>query len=205
MKFGFEGECFVANKDTGVLALATKLPHDSCGYLAEIRGEAHSDPELAHGLFIGAARKLNKEAHKLGLCLVYRDVSLIPADVLRAARRECSKGPTKYCNIYGLDYKPTDRTRRAGMHVHVSDETKVQEYNSRDGRVYASDRTFPRILNFPPFIQAFDKAFKDEIKVAKRLPGFYELKSYGFEYRSLPATVDLAKVVEVLDTARKLL
>jgi hypothetical protein len=192
IKYGFEGEFFVASLADGVLQpISADIPHDSCGYLAEARGVPDSDPLVASYLYKAAVAKLEAVVAKKNLKLIQEAIAPVPADTLRAARRLFGKGPTKYNNIYGLDYKPSDRTRRAGLHIHISDET-VFRYEKNKEFKYTNQ------LDFPPIIQAFDKAFKEEIKSTKRLPGFYEMKPYGFEYRSLPATASLEKIVEVL-------
>jgi hypothetical protein len=54
------------------------------------------------------------------------------------------------------------------------------------------------MFDFVKIVRSLDKIFEKEIKDAKRIPGFYEMKSHGFEYRSLPCSIDLDKVVDAL-------
>jgi hypothetical protein len=198
-KIGIEGEFFVSDTQTLLTLVPKSLPHDSCGYLAEARGEAHPTAAGALALYGVAVKDLERQAALLNLKLACEAVMIVPAEVLRQARRLFTKGPTKYNNIYGLDYKPTDRTRRAGLHVHFSNTYTDKYYNSK-GENYDKTINFP--IDFPPIVQTLDRAFKDEIKASKRLPGFYEMKPYGFEYRSLPTNVDLGKLGEVLEGIR---
>jgi len=61
-------------------------------------------------------------------------------------------------------------------------------------------------------VKEMDKAFFKKFQPPKeestkyRQPGFYELKPYGFEYRSLPATPDTMKALpEIVEKSFKLL
>ena len=113
----------------------------------------------------------------------------VPQRLLWEALREHGKPsyPQGRGNIYGMDYKPSCRDSRAALHIHFSDT-----YTDAKGDKHC------RIMDMPKIIQKLDGAFKKEIKEAKRLPGFYEMKPHGFEYRSLPCSVDLDEVVKVL-------
>lgn len=42
--------------------------------------------------------------------------------------------------------------------------------------------------------------FALQIKETKRIPGCYELKTHGFEYRSLPASVSVVEVAKVIQS-----
>jgi len=60
------------------------------------------------------------------------------------------------------------------------------------------------------FVQAFDEVFLDkypmDVPLKFRNPGFFEIKNYGFEYRSLPFTKDvLSDIVEIAEFAWNLL
>jgi hypothetical protein len=194
MKYGLEKEYFVKKGDEYVLA--TGLPMDECGYLAEVRGDCHSDPSKAVALFRADDAKLKAKAAALGLTLSDEPVGKIPPKLARTAARRFGKGtyPVGRGNMYGKDFSLTDRVQRAGMHVHFSDQ---QEVKDKEGR---NITTIPRILDMPRIIYKLDQAFAAEIKAAKRIPGMYEMKPHGFEYRSLPANVDLDRLTRVLET-----
>ena len=53
-------------------------------------------------------------------------------------------------------------------------------------------------LNIPYIVNFLDGAFSGIIKDARRVKGMYELKPWGFEYRSLPAYVSLLVVEQAL-------
>lgn len=59
--------------------------------------------------------------------------------------------------------------------------------------------TVPGLINIPKIIFYLDAEFAREIKEAKRATGLYQMKSYGFEYRSLPATIDILEVADFLE------
>jgi hypothetical protein len=118
-------------------------------------------------------------------------------EVQRTARRTHVKGRIKYQNLYGLDLPPvrTEDTgaiwATAGLHVHFSNPRKV---DGRVGQTVVSEH-----FDFVQIIRDLDKEFKDWIEAAERVPGMYELKPHGIEYRSLPATIDPLLVASFLD------
>ena len=70
----------------------------------------------------------------------------------------------------------------SGMHIHFS---------SRDSNT-------GEVINLPieKIVKRMDESFKDIICTADRNYGEYELKSHGFEYRSLPCNVDVYRVLK---------
>ena len=193
MKYGFEREYFLKRGTEFVLAPAN-IPKDECGYLAEARGEPHREPMAAAFLMLAEESKLDHLAGGIQLLpLAYAE---LPPALIRAALRAHGKNstPAERGNLYGLDYRDNDKTIRAGLHVHFSNEKEV---TGRDGN---STVLVPQIFDFVKIIQRLDKAFKSEIKAAKRIPGLYEMKAHGVEYRSLPASVDPRAVARILES-----
>lgn len=116
------------------------------------------------------------------------------------------------------------KTISAGMHVHFSKE-EIKKYSSViiNQTIYAAvpeitlkndqERTTRKIvseketiakeeevicntfLDMPKIIGIFDNMFATEIKEANRIPSAYEIKPYGFEYRSLPSNIDKDKLI----------
>lgn len=191
MKFGFEREFFVKAQGKYVLC-PILLAHDECGYLAESRGEPHTDPLKAAYLLLAEEDRLKAQAKRNRVQLVLEnDAKLSPELVCDAIRRHGkAKYPVERGNIYGLDYKATDETRRAGLHVHFSNEIAVKN----------GSRSYPAsgFLDIPRIVRSLDETFADVIKQSNRLKGFYEVKGYGFEYRSLPATIDPRVVAKAI-------
>src|SRR5258708_7126132 len=184
MQYGFEREYFVRNND-GYCLVPSGIPKDECGYLVEARGEPHSDPLLAAYLLLGAEEKLRETLFGSGYILDDAETMRFPPELLQQALRAHGKPPVSIerRNLYGKDYSPRDRFQRAGLHVHFSNIRKVQGINN----VPISISEF---FDPIPFIKELDRVFTEEIARARRVPGMYELKSHGFEYRSLPQSTD---------------
>ena len=192
MKYGFEKEYWVVKGGTHLALVPDGIPKDECGYLAEARGDPHTDPEMSAALFRVAETRLYGLVLKLeGLySLDSSNATMRPnKQLLYDALRLHGKPtyPQGRGNIYGLDYKPSNRDTRAALHVHFSDQ-----YEDKNGAKHC------RMIDMPKYIQALDTAFAKQIKDARRLPGFYEMKPHGFEYRSLPCNVDPFDVAKVL-------
>lgn len=70
----------------------------------------------------------------------------------------------------------------AGVHVHFSSR------NKKTGEVIK--------LPIEDIVRQMDKKFKEEVILSERILGEWELKTHGFEYRSLPANIDIYKVLK---------
>lgn len=190
---GFEKEFFV-RKDGKFIAAPSTLPADSCGWLLEARGAPHSDPRVAKHLLFAEQERLTKGVVAQGAELVDADTAELPKELQRICRRTHGKGPSKSFFAHGGAYR-SDRPR-AGLHIHFGYARNI--YDSQGHLV----TTVQEPANIPRIIWCLDRAFKGEIKASKRIPGEYEMKPHGWEYRSLPSTVDLDKVVQVLELIR---
>lgn len=189
MKFGFEKEYFVyAPPNYDYIIVPAGAPKDECGWLAEARGESHSDPLSAAYLLSKAEADLEIYLGKFGVKLdLENSYSKLPKDLVRQATRRFGKNPVgdERRNLYGKDW-PLANIQRAGLHVHFSNQGFVE---GKNGTV-----PYSRFFDPIPIIRALDKKFATAIKANKRIPGEYELKSYGFEYRSLPSNVSAREV-----------
>lgn len=221
-KFGFEREFFVFKDKKPVLLGLNPPKHpilgtlgwDGCGYLAETRSEPHTHPIMAAHLLLAADEIAHRIATHAKMKLVLAATHKFDVEFLRDVRRKGfgHKGKhslasryAKRGNIYGHDYLNDDLSiSYAGLHVHFSDQQEVTAYdNYARGANKTHKLNVPREqLDIPRIVRLLDKAFESEIKRAGRLPGFYEIKGHGFEYRSLPATVDVLKVADVLVNAK---
>lgn len=201
MKYGFEREFFVSQKGT-VIKVPMKMSGlaDGSGVLVEARSEPNEDPFLAVYLLHGAEFLLKRAAKAAKCSLIHCSLLQVPLDVQRAARRAFAKEPIMYQNMYGHQVPPTKYEEdgsawlQAGLHVHFSHYTEMQ---ARHGTLKV----------FQPFdmmrvIRTLDTCFEKEIKDAGRVPGLYEMKEHGFEYRSLPARTDPLKVAELIRSHR---
>lgn len=186
MKYGFEKELFVLN-EAGEYALATSLPHDDCGYLAEARGEPHQNPLMAAALMDGAEVALRADAKRLALSLVTRDYVTLPRAFAQSCLRRFGKNASQERSLYGRYI--IGPLAHAGLHVHFSNEVEAYAQNYNHPNEYL-ERRYAGLIDMPRFIVGLDRRFAKEIKAARRVPGLYEMKPYGFEYRSLPASID---------------
>jgi hypothetical protein len=202
MKFGFEREFFVKAKNQFVLCPQV-MPHAECGFLAESRGTPDTNPITAAFLLLAAEHQLFAQASRNRVKLVTTDVVNLAPELLRDALRRYGKEPTPHerGNMYGKDYAADDNKQRAGLHVHFSNEQTVEASAiGADGRRVINSRSVSGFIDMPKIILKLDTAFANEIAKAERVPGCYELKSYGFEYRSLPASIDVREVAAILET-----
>lgn len=201
-KFGFELEFFFCSgeKDGPLAENLVILPDglrpyaDSCGYLLEARGEPHYDPNKARWLLHATICELKNAALKYGLRLMNEDSVDLPRKYILSVLRKFGKGVSKSSFMYGRGYASS--RPRAGLHIHFSNQITV---DGRNGPVTISQQ-----MDIPRIIATMDGIFHDEIKKARRIPGEYEMKTHGFEYRSLPATVRLENVVSALEEIRRM-
>lgn len=185
--FGLELEFFVTPlgfPDNYVLA--GDLPKDSCGYLAEARGKPSSSILESIYLLNAEIDRITRIATGHGLMLKRQNTADIPREQLRVWLRKFGKSSANSFFMGGKCYK--NNNPRAGLHVHFGNELTLEGGCKMAG-----------MINIPRIVRIMDLSFKDEIKAAKRMPGEYEIKGHGFEYRSLPATINLSKVELVLN------
>jgi hypothetical protein len=201
MKYGLECEFFVSKKDAHgepvlVGGLDSSLTPDECGFLAEARGQPYGTIREAVFSLMADIHRLEQAAAKLDLTLIKLPNADVPASEILKSRRQFSKGVLSYQNLYGHEAHKEKRKKTAGIHVSFTCAASRTCFDSRK-----KEYTFhyQPIWDYVQVFRKLDLAFADEIKAAKRNPGFYELKSDGrIEYRSLPNDVDLMKIITVL-------
>lgn len=188
MKVGFEREWFVQRGKEWV-AVPRLLPQDECGYLAEARGEPHADPLKAAYMLLAEERRLKAQARKEKARLVLRDSAELPEKLLAEALLVHGKNPVPRGRgiLYSSQFQPyLKMVPRAGLHVHFSNQVvvKTQVVNG--------------FIDIPKIVRTLDERYETDILHAGRRLGEYELKGYGFEYRSLPASTDVLEVADVV-------
>lgn len=191
---GLEREFLVANvgEANRFIVVPDGLPADECGLLAEARGQPfHSVEEAVFSLQADSYR-LAKLFEAKGLVLVDLPIGKIDRNTRIEAARKYAKGLVRYANLYGYKaHRNNMAEQTAGIHISFTDPVTV---TGRD-----CNTTVNGLFDWASIFVGLDKAFADEIKAAKRNPGFYELKhDRRIEYRSLPNNVNFNKLIEVL-------
>ena len=192
MKYGLEQEFFVYNDSHLIGPVPPELTPDECGFLAEARGQPCVTIREAVFSLMADVHRLETVATQLGLTLVKEPILDVPRSIILECRRKFTKPTLDYQNLYGYPEHKNKGKKTAGIHISFTDE-----------RVILNDAKNPTTVNLIfDFVQVFRKLdlnFKEEIKTAKRYPGFYELKpDRRIEYRSLPNNCDLLKIIQVL-------
>lgn len=206
IRIGLEKEFFALNDQNEVVLVPETIPHDDCGWLAEARGDPQKDIVEAVFSLRASCYRLDKllethnaNNHPENSLIHFSDVPLMRVykETRIAAQRRNDKGKIKYNNLYGhAAHRNTLSESTAGIHVSFT--------NAK--RQVIKDTTFEYNGNFdwPHVFRTLDKTFEEEIRAAKRHPGFYEMKPDGrVEYRSLPANASLDKLIEVLQKVLK--
>jgi len=196
MQMGLEQEFFLVNGDDQIITIPTGsgLPHDECGWLLEARGKPF-------GNITEAVFSLKADVHRLDRSIMKTNASTnqlhrmvaepfrtIPRTVRTAASRNYAKGLTHYQNLYGYPHHNLpEGVFAAGIHITFS---QIRTVATKHGDVeYCENFDWPRLFRM------LDAEFTTEIANARRLPGFYEIKSTGMvEYRSLPNNLDLEAI-----------
>jgi hypothetical protein len=193
MLFGFELEYFVINKKNQVVVPREELSSflDAGGILVEARGEPQKHPALALVALKLKYAVLNKAVRKAKRRLLLAPRAKVTPASLRYAQSHKKGFNPEAAPIFERFRNPVKLEHRipgvyqAGFHVHFSQPDP-----------YDPKRNMPFDMVYP--IRLLDQEFAREIHLAGRLPGAYQIKPYGFEYRSLPATVNQKKLVKVL-------
>lgn len=201
LKFGLEKEFFVMPNGTEnqPILVPNGIPKDECGYLAEARGLPFHSIEEA--VFSVMAETYRIETKLEDMDLIADDIPLlkVPRELLIEAQRHNVKGLISYNNYYGhKHHKNKHNEAIAAVHISITKPRTVST-NQPYGMMEINE-----CFDYISIFKKLDEAFAEEIKEAKRLPGFYEVKSDGrIEYRSLPSNVSLFKVIDVINSIIK--
>jgi hypothetical protein len=208
MKIGLEKEFFLLLNGEPISLNSLKdfgLPYDDCGWLVEARGNPFHDPVDAIFSLKAEVFKIEQQLIAINanrsegfLTLSDNPLMKVSKSVRLQASRRFAKGLTKYQNLYGHEsHKNAMQEATAGVHVSFTQENWYG--NKCESCGHCKTQTYNVNFDWPQIFIKLDEAFADEIKESKRRPGFYEIKSDGrVEYRSLPANVDLDKLIKVL-------
>ena len=189
---GAELELFLLDKDNNILEpIKYGFPSDEMGFLIEIRSE-HSDNYQDVIDSMETLMRINiYKAGEMGF-IVRRspsvEVSKEFQDYISEKYRH-SMLPDQTRNIYGSKESHhtgfSNNLATAGLHIHFSSR-----------RIFGT-KCLQRELPIESIVRNLDNKYKEDILLSNRIPGEYELKSHGFEYRSLPASIDYKKAIKV--------
>jgi len=188
-EIGIEHEVWLLDEKGKIVEPAIySFPHDDYGFLIEIRTLPHMDPESVYSDWKKLYDSFKYQAKKFNLRIVIKNEMPTDYDLLHFLKLKYN-----YTNLPDLTeniHTGTVLTHAtgifgsrltAGTHVHFS----RKRYDGR--RVQ---------LPIREIVKKMDEHFSKYISNSNRIFGEYEIKSYGFEYRSLPAEVPLKHVIK---------
>ena len=188
-KIGIEKEFWLLD-DNGVIQEPAiyGFPYDEFGFLIELRTAPHTNIEDILADFNQRFRVLEVRAMMYGFVLsdkpsMPKQKGLVEYLVPKYHHDELPD-LTANINTGVISSHATgvfEGYLTAGMHIHFS------RHNESGRRVQ---------LPIEIIVRKMDWNFRSIIMKANRILGEYEIKHHGFEYRSLPATAPLEKVVE---------
>lgn len=187
-KIGIEREYWLLRGDEIIEPHKYGFPFDEFGFLVEMRTHPYT---TSQGL-IEELERLTKaheaQAEALGLRLKLQHRRFLGKNLINYLKKEYAWDylPDLTANIYsGVAGSHATGINNlygtAGVHVHFS------RYNNEGRRVQ---------LPIREIVMNMDARFNEVIAKAKRIRGEYEIKPWGFEFRSLPCTVNIEEVAE---------
>jgi len=198
---GIERECFLFDSAGNIVEPALfGFPFDEFGFLVEVRTLPYTKTKPLIEELLDLISAHEAQASKLGLRLHSTYKLRLDNDFVKHLKKK-----------YAWDYlRDTTANIRSG--VEVSHATGIDQWNSRvlfgtaGLHVHFSRKNiYSRFLHSPiinrvqlpidKIVMAMDTKFKETIFKSCRIQGEYEIKPYGFEYRSLPANINILPVV----------
>jgi hypothetical protein len=215
--YGLEREFFFVDAKDNFTLAPDELPTDECKWLLEARGEPSPSIYKAVLSLQLEEGRIKKVASDLGIKVMPVNFLKIPKESIRLFLRGNNAKPLGSAfNYLGHDHHLVGRgTYTAGTHIsvcnHVQQYSYTYELELTSGGVDKKSKinvvnkkhengTLNRNFNWMKLFINLDKAFKKDIKDARRNPGFFEFKEDGrVEYRSLPATVDMHNLADIVE------
>lgn len=185
---GIEREYFLVDMDNNIIEPDMYgFPIDEFGFLIEIRTQPHDNPDDLINEFVKLYESYEAHAQLVDLKLSCSPRLLMPRELKKylSKKYHWESLPDLTANIYsGTNDSHATGIRNgwatAGTHVHFS------KYNDGGFRVQ---------LPIRDMVSKLDSEFIYNIQRAHRIPGEFEIKPWGFEYRSLPNNVGLEKII----------
>jgi len=198
---GIEKEFFLLDSVGNIVEPALfGFPFDEFGFLVEVRTLPYTKTKPLIEELLDLISAHEAQASKLGLRLHSTYKLRLDNDFVKHLKKK-----------YAWDYLQ-DTTANIHSGVEASHATGIDQWNSRvlygtaGLHVHFSRKNIhPRSLRSPiirrvqlpieKIVTAMDVKFIQTILSCNRIEGEYEIKPYGFEYRSLPADINILPVV----------
>lgn len=199
MKYGLEKEFFVLENDLPVMVNLKIFGdnYDNSGVLVECRSKPYNNIlETVFSLEADIYKTTGWARHN-DLILSDNPVMEIPKKVKLLVQRNFTKEVVSFQNLYGYEtHRNNSKEHTAGIHISFTQEKSIH--------IGDKSVTYNSMFDYVQLFRYLDVQFKEEIKSAKRNPGFYELKADGrIEYRSLPSNVSLYKLISVINSYKE--
>ena len=205
MEYGIELEFFVKKGQNIVPAYLYTKNLDGNILLGELRTGIHKNItdavfELKKLIYLEELALKNKKCK-----LILKSEHLFTNKEIIDARNDSrygNKNFTEELSIYLEDYIPkvyAVENVKASLQINFSENIyntiKISENSINNYKEFISSSLF----NFPSIIRKLDNNFKEEINNTKRTSGIYSIKNgekgKRLEYRSLPNTINLSKLL----------
>lgn len=193
-KYGFELELFLINRKGELVSpLTIGLANyvDGSGVQLEVRGTPNEDIYEAYYSVIAQLEKLKLRLPKgikpaVGVDWFPKNEQAV-REQRKALRIKAGDKDIAYYNINGSPDELATREKTianfsAGLHLHIS---KISHYIARDG----GKMSYTPLFDFISLFHRIEKEFETDMLEAERVLGFYEMKPWGVEYRSLPSSL----------------
>jgi hypothetical protein len=194
---GIEAEFLPLRQSEPVDCAELKIPCDKFRALAEVRALPGAALPVVLGNFDVEFHRVKQLCRQHALTPFFGEYEWSPELYARfTALMEKDKGIPKWINIYGKQLGGDKGKRGGGLHIHFSSTVKQRK---GQGFTYLTEPVVQHI------VRKLDEHFDEAIKRCSgeyRVPGMYELKPWGFEYRSLPFNSwAIENMVEIADFA----
>jgi|WetSurMetagenome_2_1015567.scaffolds.fasta_scaffold84732_2 hypothetical protein len=216
---GLEAE-FLLRDSTGKLRYPAVHGFDTDEFflLGELRATQGKTRQETVGNFMQAIAKVLYKASAKKMTVDFSGLTEISPTLKADVLRKMSNKHVEECkNIYGTDIlnfsddvvsdgKIVTSRISAGLHIHFS-RWAYHECVDESKKTKVSWKNLLTMSQKKSIIVAMDRLLPEYdfgVPLKYRRPGFYEDKSWGFEYRSLPMIhqfIQLEKIMEVVDYA----
>lgn len=219
-EIGLEAEFFLKNnKGELVYPHDYSLEHDNYPLLGEIRAKPGKNINETLSNFYNALSEVNYVINRDKLIMGFGYEQIDLNTKVKILREMGVKEISDIKNIYKTDIlKETDDIYEdgkligvnisAGLHIHFSTKVinkfkecygKFTKSSEEEKPILTQNQIFTIIKNLDK--KLFPK-FQLPVNLKYRKPGYYELKSYGFEYRSLPMVKEMIEFGTLYDICK---